>query len=308
MQYPGVFICRSAVPFHLGSLILLLCCIACRNTSEKIPSVYQQEIEDWRRQRVAALMAPDSWLALSGLYWLEFGENTFGSDSSNHHVFPAKAPAFMGSFHRYADSVVMHLSPELPALFQDSAIIRFKLSGRSSPPLIHHGDLSWVPIQRGDRYGIRLWDRQHPKLQDTVQIDYFPINPAWRIPAKWSDNTTTDTLIMRNVLGMELPMAVAGALQFDHAGVSYRLWALDGGEDELFLIFADATTGNSTYSGGRYLYTSRPDSTGVTYIDFNKAYNPPCAFTDYATCLLPPAENRLDGLAIEAGEKSYGDH
>lgn len=289
------------------TFFLIIFLASCRNDRATLLPDYEQEIMQWRQQRLDALMAPDSWLALAGLYWLQPGENSFGSDSSNQLVFPAKAPDFMGYFYQYPDSVVMRLSSSHPAAYQDSSITQFTLSGHASPPLIRQGDLSWVLLQRGRRYGVRLWDSRHPKLQDTVQIEYFPLDPTWRIAAEWKQKIEKDTILMRNVLGMELPIEVEGSLQFDRDGNTYELLALDGGADELFLIFADATTGETTYSGGRYLYVPRPDSIGTTFIDFNKAYNPPCAFTDYATCLLPPAANRLV-LPVEAGEKSYGEH
>ena len=173
--------------------------------------------------------------------------------------------------------------------------------------MVKYGDLSWVLIHRKDKFGIRLWDPKQPHLQDTVQIESYPIDPAWRIEATLLPDTSGRTVTFRNVLDMEMEMETEGHLRFEYAGRSHLLTALDGGEESLFLIFADGTTGETTYPGGRYLYADRPDRTGLTYLDFNKAYNPPCAFTEFATCLLPPAENRLE-LAIAAGEMTYGTH
>ncbi|MCB0637089.1 MAG: DUF1684 domain-containing protein, partial [Lewinella sp.] len=138
-------------------------------------------------------------------------------------------------------------------------------------------------------------------------IPHFPTDASYRVRATFVPAAAEETVMMRNVLGMELDVEVMGTLQFQLQGKQCTLTALDGGPDEFFLIFSDNTTGDTTYGGGRYLYCPRPDDKGQTIIDFNKAYNPPCAFTDFATCLLPRAEDNLP-LALEAGEKSFGDH
>lgn len=266
-----------------------------------------QEVDAWHQDRVAALMAPDSWVALAGLFWLEPGDNPFGSASGLPVVFPEKAPDTLGTFRLEGDSVSMIMATGLPAQVDGQSVQRYTLTGMETSPVVHFEDLSWILIQRTDKYGIRLWDGKHPKIADTVHIERFPINTDWRISARWIPDSTGQTIRMRNVLDMEMDMETEGRLHFEYQGQSYELTALDGGENEFFMVFADATSGAETYPGGRYLYVDRPDEQGNTYLDFNKAYNPPCAFTEFATCLLPPAENRLD-LAITAGELNYGDH
>lgn len=290
----------------LFSLILAGSGWACQNQPSADPE-YTREISQWRKDRLNGLMAPDGWLSLAGLYWLEEGENTFGSDPSNKVVFPAKAPAFLGTFWRQGDSVAMKVaSGDLRVSGADSTGF-MALSGKGEPPIATHGDLAWAYIQRGDKVGIRLRDTKNPLLQDTLQLEYYGIDPSWRVKARMIVFDTTYTLAMKNVLGMTLKYTLQGALQFAKDGREFTLHALDGGADgEFFLIFSDLTTGEGTYPAGRYLYAGR-DSLGDIWVDFNKAYNPPCAFTKYATCLLPPAENHLD-IAVEAGEKFVGEH
>lgn len=252
-------------------------------------------------------MAPDGWLALAGLFWLEPGANAFGSAAGNAVVFPEKAPATLGHFLLENDTVWMKMAAGEKATVDGTAVDSLLLTGHDPAPMIKHGDFSWILIQRTDKFGIRLWDTQHPKLSDTLHIDHYPVDQHWRIPAHLIKDSKGKTVRIRNVLDMEMEMETEGRLQFEYGGEVYEITALEGGEDSLFLIFMDATSGSETYSGGRYLYVPIPDSEGNTYLDFNKAYNPPCAFTDFATCLLPPPENRLE-LAITAGELNYGDH
>lgn len=294
---------------YLFLLVLISSLCACQATTTSVDPAYEQEIHSWRQDRIATLMAPDGWLALAGLFWLKEGPNTFGAGDSNSIVFPAKAPDKLGIFWLEEDSVAMELLPGHEATVEEQKITSYALTGHATTPIIHFENLDWLLIQRTNKFGIRLWDRQHPKIQDTLHIDSYPIEPAWRLPAQWLPDSSGHTVKVRNVLDMEMDMETEGRLQFESGGQQFELIALDGGEDQFFMIFADATTGGETYGGGRYLYADRPDpdSDGQTFIDFNKAYNPPCAFTDFATCLLPPTENRLD-LAIMAGEKSYGEH
>lgn len=279
----------------------------CRSGSPATDPNYFHEIKTWHQKRIVELMAPDSWLSLTGLFWLEAGDNFFGSSEDNRILFPEKAPAVLGNFLLEGDSVVMKMQPEYTATVNGAAVNTYALDSEGMPPMISYGDLSWILIHRGDKFGIRLWDTKHPLLADTIHIDTYPIDAAWRIRAKWISDTTGQTVRVRNVLDMEMDMETKGRLRFEVDGSTYELIALEGSEKEFFMIFADATSGSETYGGGRYLYVDHPDTTGHTWIDFNKAYNPPCAFTEFATCLLPPPENRLS-LAVTAGELSYGEH
>jgi hypothetical protein len=296
---------------RLGTIIylfyLLFIMSACRSASPDDAQAYENEIRHWRQDRLNELMAPDGWLGLAGLFWLEPGANTFGRAAESGIVLPGEVPETLGTFYLKGDTVLMELTAGNTVKVNGLEVDSYPLSAQATAPVVIYKHLSWTLIGRGGKFGIRLWDRNRPELQDTVHIESYPIDPAWRIAAQWVPDSTGHTVTYRNVVDMVLNMETEGRLRFQQDGQTYELTALDGGEEELFLIFADATTGETTYGGGRYLYTPRPDSTGMTYLDFNKAYNPPCAFTEFATCLLPPAENRLD-LAITAGELDFGGH
>lgn len=298
--------CQMVLPTHF-LLCFLILTAACRIDPVASERAYEQEIQAWRQERLDALMASDGWLGLAGLYWLEAGATTFGSDTANTIVFPGDVPAVLGTFYLQDEQVLMELTPGNRAKIEGLEVDSYPLSGRENPPIVVYRHLSWTLIERGDRFGIRLWDSERPELRDTVQIASFPIDPTWRVSAEWIPDSSGHTVTYRNVVDMVLELETEGRLRFEKDGQVFELTALDGGEEELFLIFADATTGETTYGGGRYLYIPRPDQAGRTVLDFNKAYNPPCVYTKFATCLLPPAENRLE-LAITAGELEDGAH
>lgn len=297
----------NRIRFYLGLSLLIALFSACSDTSSTPDPAYIQEIDDWHQERVASLMAPNGWLSLAGLFWLEPGANLFGSDPTFEITFPEKAPDTLGTFWLKADSVEMTMAAGQQARIDGQPVHHYILSGQENAPMVQYEDLDWILIKRNNKYGIRLWDRKHPNIADTVHIDRYPIDASWRILAQWVPDSSGHTIHIRNVLDMEMDLETQGRLQFKYQGKSYELTALEGDENTFFMVFADATSGQETYGGGRYLYVDRPDKDGKTYLDFNKAYNPPCAFTEFATCLLPPAENRLE-LAITAGELNFGAH
>jgi uncharacterized protein (DUF1684 family) len=172
---------------------------------------------------------------------------------------------------------------------------------------VRYGPLKWTIIKRDSQFAIRLRNLQSPAIKDFKGIERFTIDPSWNIKAVMQENVTPVFIPITNVLGKTSNQQSPGKLSFTINGKQYTLDALDGGKDELFIIFGDETNGDQTYPSGRYMYIKRPGADGVTYIDFNKAYNPPCAFTSYATCPLPPKQNILP-VAVTAGEKNYGGH
>jgi uncharacterized protein len=243
---------------------------------------YNESIESWRETRAANLQAPKGWLSLAGLFWLEEGANTFGAAKDNDFVFPEGAPERMGAFLRLGDSVWVEMNPDIPQTDR----------------------FSWAFIERGGKWGVRLWDAENPARSSFKGIDYYPISKKWRVRARFEVFSEPRILKVPNVLGMEIEQRSPGVLKFRAGGKNLELLALEETEHTFFLIFLDANAGAETYGGGRYLSVSKPGPDGMTIIDFNKAYNPPCVFTPYATCLLPPAENRLK-IAVRAGEKYH---
>ncbi len=264
---------------------------------------YISEIKDWHQNRVERLKTPGSWLSLVGLFWLSEGKNTFGSSSQTDLRFPPGTPPLMGTF--ILEDTSLTLIPE--------GNVVLNLQGRRiTTPLylsaidginesLHYDNLQFYPITRGGRTGIRLIDSQHPAMASFDTVPYFPIDSVWKIQAQLEPSSDEDSIEIANVVGMQIKYRPAGRLHFEYQGQSMTLTALEGGEDQYFVIFSDQTTGAETYGGGRYIYVSHAGSDGKTWIDFNKSYNPPCVFTEFATCPLPPPENDLP-IAITAGE------
>jgi len=234
---------------------------------------FQRETDAWHAQRVSALKAEDGWLNLAGLHWLNEGVQTFGSDSTQAIVFPPGRIAGMaGRFVRRGDLVMMYAS-------KDSGI---NINGR--------------PAQIDTNL-------KHPALSTVKGIDRFPADTNWRVNARLITDPYTRNIPITNVLGQSIQTPLAGRLHFILNGRPMVLDALTEG-DELFIIFGDETSGLETYAAGRFLYASMPDTEGNTILDFNRAINPPCAFTTYATCPLPPRQNVLS-VAVRAGEKDH---
>jgi len=272
------------------------------------PAAYRQEIEAWRQSRLAGLKREDGWLTLVGLFWLEEGENRFGSDAGNRVVFPAgKAPAVAGSLERHGNAVTVKASPGtgLTTGGKPVAELLLRSDADGKPTVLELGSLRFHVIQRGDWVGVRVKDLKSPQLAAFHGIDEFPVRPDWRVEARFESYAPPKKIPIPNILGQVQDSPSPGAVIFERGGATYRLDALSNGEDgSLFLIFADQTNGHDTYGAGRFLEAGAPKE-GRVVVDFNKAYNPPCAFTSYATCPLPPRQNKL-ALRVEAGEKKYG--
>ncbi len=292
-------------PIFFG--LILFFTVACQNGFNSISDEdYAKEIESWRAERRASLKAPGGWPALVGLFRLKEGENTFGSDPENDLVFPSSAPPKMGVIELKGDSIINRISTGVSVVVKDSVALQEVAMSVQKPLILTHGALSWYPIKRGDSHFIRLRDTLSATRLELGAIPHFPLDARWRIRAKFIPFDPPQTIPVRNVLDMDIDQNCEGKLQFEWEGQTHEIWVLDGGDEQFFLIIADETTGEETYGGGRYMYVPRPAADGYTIVDFNKAYNPPCVFTKYATCLLPPAQNRLT-LAIRAGEMMYGE-
>lgn len=252
---------------------------------------YQSEIAAWRQQREANLRRDGSWLTVTGLFWLREGTNRFGAGPANEIVLPAGAPV-AGSFELHKGKVTAKVSSGTRELRPDT------------DDMVQVGRLRLYLIQRGDRYAIRLKDPESPFLRDFHGLEYFPAREEYRVTARFVPEPRK--IPIANIVGQTELDDSPGYAVFQLHGREFRLYPVleEPGAKELFFIFRDATAGKETYGAGRFLYTSLPNN-GTVVLDFNKAYNPPCAFTPYATCPLPPSENRI-AVRIEAGEKKYG--
>jgi uncharacterized protein (DUF1684 family) len=267
---------------------------------------YTNEIEMWRSQRVERLKSRDGWLNLAGLYWLEQGMNTIGSDSGNDIIFPEKAPPGIGSLTLTGDSIFFTANPGVEVRSGQAAVheIEIKPDISGQPTILETGSFSWFIIKRGDRYGIRLRDFEHPAINEFQGIDSYDPDPDWIIEARFEAFKDPRELMIPTVIGTYEKNQCPGVLKFRVDGTDQELYPSLSG-DELFIVFADETSGTETYGGGRFLYAGQADEKGMVELDFNRAYNPPCAFTPFATCPLPPKENILRAN-IRAGEKFAG--
>lgn len=256
-------------------------------------STYQNEIAEWHTQREAALKAPDGWLTLVGLDWLHEGANSFGKADSNDIKLP-DGPAKVGSFELAGGKVTLSMDGEARAIRPNS------------PNPVKVGRLSLLVIRRGDKIGIRVRDPESEYRLNFHGIESFPVNEAYRVTARWVAEPKKIPIL--NIIGQTEQGDCPGYAEFELQGHKLRLYPIIEvpGDKQLFYIFKDQTSGKETYGAGRFFYSDMPKD-GQVVLDFNKAYNPPCAFTPYATCPLPPPENRLP-VRVEAGEKKYGDH
>jgi uncharacterized protein (DUF1684 family) len=260
---------------------------------------------EWKQKRIAALKAPNGWLNLTGLYWLKPGKNSFGSDASNEIIYQHKdMPKNAGYFLFENHQVYWVTAEKVKITIKDSSVTKVLVyqEGKQEAPLMALGNLRWNIIQRDDKVGIRLRDLQSPKLSAFKGCERFKDDSTLRLNARFVKKQE-NKLLITNVLGQTNAQESPGQLIFSIAGKEYQLDALGEGK-ELFILFGDATSGKGTYPAGRFLYADLPDANGNTIIDFNKAFNPPCAFTIYATCPLPPKQNILP-IAIKAGEKDH---
>jgi uncharacterized protein (DUF1684 family) len=294
--------------FWLLAGLILSCGYDSPQPRQKANAEYLSAIQSWQQKRLTSLKSPTGWLNLAGLFWLKTGENTAGADSANAIIFPKdRAPDFVGSF-IWQDSVVtFQARPGIAVTHHDSAVTAIVMRNdlQKNPTQLALGSLSWTIIQRGERLGVRLRDHQHPQLQQFGGIETFPVDSTWRLEAAFEANLPPKLIAIPTVLNTINEEPSPGAFVFKINGKTYRLDATGKMTDaELFVIFADQTNGRETYNAGRFLYVPTPDAGGKSIIDFNKAYNPPCAFTEFATCPLPPEQNKL-GVRITAGEKKY---
>lgn len=273
---------------------------------EKGSNEYISEIKSWHSKRIENLKKENGWLNLIGLLWLKEGENKFGSDKSNDVVFPETAPNFMGKFILKDTLVTVEINPDVEVTNNGNKITTLSLQNdlKGNPTVLTYKNLRWHIIKRGPKYGVRLRDLEAPLVKNFSGIDTFPINDDWKIEAKFIPYNPMKEILVPNVLGMIDTSKAAGKILFKKDGKEFSLEALDGGEDSFFIIFGDETSGNETYGAGRFLSVEKPKEGKKFYIDFNKAYNPPCVFTKYATCPLPPKENLLK-LRVTAGEKMF---
>jgi uncharacterized protein (DUF1684 family) len=303
--------------FHICRVFLAISLAA----AEVGDSAYRAEIQKWREGYEENLKKDNGWLTLAGLFWLKEGENDFGTGSGNAIVLPkGSAPGAAGTFLFHQGQTRLRLNDGVPALVNGSPL-RTKAQGAlgwllaqpaetllhpdtsQTPDRITLGRLTMIVIQRGNRFGIRLWDNASKARTDFRGSQWFPVHERFRVMARFTSYPQPKMIPILNVLGDTEQNPSPGYATFELAGKTSHLEPLLEG-DHLFFIMKDLTSGRQTYAAGRFLYTGMPKD-GRLILDFNKAENPPCAFTVYATCPLPPKQNH-QLVEITAGERKPG--
>jgi uncharacterized protein (DUF1684 family) len=289
-------------------IIIILASFACTQKPEADPN-YVKEINEWDAKRVNRLKADDGWLNLVGRFWLEKGESTFGSSKDNDIVIESsKLPEHIGSFIFNDTTVTFKAKDDVEVLLEGKPVKEIVLidDQKKDMTVLQIGSIKFNLMIRDTLYGIRFRDLNSDLVKNFKGVERFPIDESWKINAGFEAYNPPKEIDVPNVLGQISKEKSPGVVVFERDGKTHRIDAVDGGTNRLFLILADQTSGEETYGGGRFMYVDKPDSAGTILLDFNKAYNPPCVFTKYATCPLPPLQNYLK-LRIEAGEKVYGE-
>ena len=271
---------------------------------------FAREQQRWRAARLTDVTRPDGWTSLVGLHWIDRGPHYVGSAPDNG-IRIAQGPPQLGMLELRKDGSLRLVPAKAAGLILEGTPLTSAAELRSDadengPSIIgfDQGKGIAMVIRRGDRHALRVKHADADARTGFVGLDYWPASPQWRIAARFLPHPPGRTIPIANITGGIDDTPNPGVVEFAHGGRTWRLEALDQGDGQLFLVFADRTNGRGSYSAGRFLDAGKPDARGRVMLDFNRSYNPPCAFTAFATCPLPPPENRLD-LAIAAGEKAY---
>jgi len=282
---------------------LLVVAVALLGLSAQAPA-YRAEIEKYRAARVAELTAPDGWLAVRGLFWLHEGANSAGSDPASEIRLPARAAKRLGVFTLAAGQVSFAAEPGAPVTADGKPITTLTF-GSGADASISTDGVSLIVLRRADKIGLRMRDRESPNRTGFKGLKYFPLNPAYRIRAAFTPYEKLKPVQVPNVLGQLVSMDSPGYVEFKMQGKTYRLEPVyeTSRHEDLFFIFKDLSSKTETYEAGRFLHAPLPKD-GFVDLDFNRAYNPPCAFTEFATCPLPTKDNQLN-VRIPAGELRF---
>jgi len=293
----------------LTIILVISFLIGCEQYKEKGSPAYIKEINDWHKKRIENLKKENGWLNLVGLFFLKEGENTFGSGNQNDFVIddpqlPEKICTFI-----LKDTLVEMIANDNVELLVDSLPVKriflnHDLTGK--PTIVAYKNYRWFIIKRGNKFALRVRNLKASLVKEFKGIDRFPVNEDWKIVADFIPYNPPKEVLIPSIIGIPEKEISPGKVRFKVGDKTFELQALDAG-DKLFFVFADETNGKETYGAGRFLYADKPDSNGKVILDFNKAYNPPCAFTKYATCPLPTPDNYLK-IRVTAGEKKYGEH
>lgn len=292
------------IPFLILPLLLFSCSQKPELGNAPMPENYNEEFNEWSEHRINVLTDSTGWLRMIDLQWLNEGENSFGSAPDNDIQFPeGKIDDYAGYFELNNHIVTMSVSEGVEVTHNLEPVNKLKLlDEEDNRPRVQHGDLIWFSDVRDDQIGIRLYSLDTPKADEFDGFPRYPIQEEWHKAARFIPYDEPKTMIVDDVVDRQREVTSPGQLEFSVDGEVYTLDTIES-SGRFFIMFSDETNQTETYQAGRYMLMPQPDNINDTVIlDFNKAYNPPCAFSKFTTCQLPPPQNRLD-VEITAGEK-----
>jgi uncharacterized protein (DUF1684 family) len=278
-------------------------------------AAYLAEVEKWRKEREASITSQNGWLSVAGLFFLKEGRNTFGRDATNQLVLPPSAPPRAGWFHLRQGRVFAHINQGVTATFNKQLVspgTEIELNdtddlGKRDALIL--GPLTLFVHLSGEKLAIRMLNAESALLKSFTGLKWFPIDPAYRVVARFAPFDAPKPVEVPNILGDLERYTNPGVLTFTLHGQEYRLQPFQVGKQEtgrFFIVFKDLTSGKETYGAARFVNASLPKD-GTTIIDFNRVFNPPCAYNPFTTCPLPLPSNRLN-VRIPAGERNYRTH
>ena len=304
--------------FWLFRLFLLTIMLAQARSCPAQEGTWLKDLMTWRGEHAAELQKPDGWLALVGLEWLQSGDNSFGSGADNKIRLPARSPAHLGVLHLEGEKVT--LNPPTGGRFPDGFLIEGKPAQSQelhvdadhdkNNPRMTIGPLNIYVIKRGGRFALRIKDAKSATLVGFHGLKWYAANPQYRVTAHWAPYQPQKTFTIATLIGTTYPAQIPGSAEVILGGQTYRIDPIleDPGVAKLFFVLRDTTSSSTTYPSCRFLYTGFPDhgleNPGELVLDFNRLENPPCAYTAFATCPLPPPQNRLP-IALPVGEQRY---
>ena len=289
---------------YIKQFIVVFTVLICLLSVSQAQNNYINDVQAWREKVETDLKSDSSWLTLAGLFWLKEGINTIGSDAGNDIKLPISTAEKVGTIEFKNGVLTLSLNVGVNAVSDGKPITKLVINSdeKGKPTVIQIGDVNFTVIKRENRFGVRVKDKNNPARKNFTGLRWFAIGTSFKINARFEAYDEPKEIEIPNVLGGTFTMKSPGLLRFKLNGKEYSLVPVEEG-DQLFTIFSDLTSRKTTYQAGRFLYATKPKN-GEVFLDFNKAHNPPCAFTEFATCPLPPPQNRLK-TEIRAGEKRY---
>lgn len=264
---------------------------------------YEEQVLQWRAKKLNDLIGENGWMTLAGLFWLNQGRNLVGSNPMCEVVLPDHAPTFLGIIELKGKVARLQVADGVPVQVNDKPVekIVLKSSKDPKPSYITWNQIRMVLHEYAGKYAIRIWDNQRRNQFTLPLLKWFPINKKFRFPARYTAYAEPKSSQQPDMFGETVEDRLDGYVSFKHEGKAYRLDVTETKDQKLFIKFRDLTSSKETYPPSRYHYTEPVSDDGKVIVDFNYAYSPPCAFTEYATCIFAPQQNYLP-FRVEAGE------